>query len=131
MVNYITLKELGSGSFGSVYLVKHPKTGQKFAIKIIENSNSSTAQQEVEILKRTKHEYIIKYFNSYKSTAGKLCIVLEYAESGTFESVFGNDGGGCTDQHYIWRAISHIASALSYLHNLRVSQNLTVVILNV
>jgi serine/threonine protein kinase len=128
MVNYITLKELGSGSFGSVYLVKHPKTGQKFAIKIIENSNSSTAQQEVEILKRTKHEYIIKYFNSYKSTAGKLCIVLEYAEHGTFESSFRNRRS-CNDQHHIWRVIAHIASALSYLHNLRVRQNLTVLLL--
>ena len=119
MSAYIILKELGSGSFGSVYLVKHPKTGQKFAIKVIENSNSSTAQQEVEILKRTKHEYIIKYFNSYKSTAGKLCIVLEYAEHGTFESFYGS-GGKNTQQHITWRVIRHIASALSYLHNHRV-----------
>jgi serine/threonine protein kinase len=119
MSAYIILKELGSGSFGSVYLAKHRTTGQKFAIKVIENSNSSTAQQEVEILKRTQHEFIIQYFNSYRSGAGKLCIVLEYAEHGTFESFYGS-GGKNTQQHITWRVIRHIASALSYLHNHRV-----------
>jgi serine/threonine protein kinase len=124
MTTYNRLKELGSGSFGTVYLVEHPQTKNQFALKIIENSDSVYAEQEVEILKMTKHKYIIEYHNSFRSAAadGKLCILLEYADRGTFESVYSK-ASFVIKEHHVWRVLRHISSALSYLHNLKVIHN--------
>ena len=120
LFDYNLARELGSGSFGTVYLATHKQTKAKFAIKMIEDTNDSTAFQEVEILKKTSHDYIIKYHQSFYSQGkGKLCIVLEFADRGTLESVILNHGS-YTKEHNIWRTISHISSALSYLHSLKV-----------
>jgi serine/threonine protein kinase len=123
MATYNRLKELGSGCFGTVYLVEHPQTKEQFALKIIENSDSSYDEQEVEILKMTKHKYIIEYHKSFRSAAdGKLCILLEYADRGTFESVYSK-ASFVIKEYNVWRVLSHISSALSYLHNLKVVCN--------
>ena len=123
MATYNRLKELGSGSFGTVYLVEHPQTKKQFALKIVENSDSVYAEQEVEILKMTKHKHIIEYHSSFRSAAdGKLCILLEYADRGTFESIYSKATFVIREYH-VWRALGHISSALSYLHNLKVICN--------
>ena len=55
---------------------------------------------EVEVLKKTNHENIIKYHESFFS-GGKLHIVLEYADRGTLESVIQTNG--CNkDEYNIW-----------------------------
>jgi serine/threonine protein kinase len=123
MATYNHLKELGSGCFGTVYLVEHPQTKEQFALKIIENSDSSYAEQEVEILKMTKHQFIIEYHKSFRSAAdGKLCILLEYADRGTLESIHSK-ATLVIKEYNVWRAVAHISSALSYLHNLKVICN--------
>ncbi len=124
MATYNRLKELGSGSFGTVYLVEHSQTKNQFALKIIENSDSVYAEQEVEILKMTKHNNIIEYHKSFRSAAadGKLCILLEYADRGTFESFYFK-ASFVIEEYNVWRAVAHISSALSYLHNLKVICN--------
>ena len=44
-------KELGSGSFGSAFMATHKDTGVRFAIKVVENSDSETTDTEVAILR--------------------------------------------------------------------------------
>jgi serine/threonine protein kinase len=130
MATYNRLKELGSGSFGTVYLVEHSQTKNQFALKIIENSDSVYAEQEVEILKMTKHKHIIEYHKSFRSTAdGKLCILLEYADQGTFES-FYSKATFIIKEFCVWRVLGHISSALSYLHSLKVICNFFIYYLN-
>ena len=43
-----------------------------------------------------------------------LCIVLEYADQGTMEKAVKTHN---TEEYSVWRTISHIASALAYLHS--------------
>jgi len=116
MSSYEIKRSLGSGSFGEVFLAK--KNGRCYAIKKVRNTDP-TARQEIEILRSVSHPYIIKYFEHYMER-GMMCIVLEYADQGTFEKkVRGNLN---KEEYNVWRALAHLSSALGYLHALRPKQ---------
>ena len=60
---YQKIRKLGEGGFGEVWLVKHKVLGTEFALKIIEKgpySNSQQIENEVNILKRLDHPFILK-----------------------------------------------------------------------
>ena len=66
---YKIQKELGSGSFGSVRLGQHRKSGVPCAIKIVKKSLLSQAEvyeqlmkQELEVLEKTDHPHITRVF---------------------------------------------------------------------
>ena len=66
---YKIQKELGSGSFGSVRLGQHRKSGVPCAIKIVNKSLLSQAEvyeqlmkQELEVLEKTDHPHITRVF---------------------------------------------------------------------
>ncbi len=115
---YDTKEELGRGSFGAVHLAMEKGTGKKFAIKTVLNHDTTKTDREVNILKRINHDFIIQYVESFYDQDGKLCIVMEYADRGTFESdVIG--GKVLTDEYCVWRVLGQISSALDYLHKLQ------------
>ena len=116
MSDYRIVKVLGAGSFGSVYHAR--RNGNNYAIKKVENT-CPTARQEIEILKKVEHEHIIKYYGNFWEE-GKICIVLEYADQGTFEKKV--KGKLLRKEFNVWRTMEHMASALAYLHSLRPKQ---------
>eukprot|EP00092_Neocalanus_flemingeri_P064939 GFUD01078885.1.p1 GENE.GFUD01078885.1~~GFUD01078885.1.p1 ORF type:complete len:275 (-),score=49.33 GFUD01078885.1:169-993(-) len=116
MSDYEIKRSLGSGSFGEVFLAQ--KDGQCYAIKKVRNTDP-TAKQEVKILRSVSHENIIKYFGNFWER-GMMCIVLEYADQGTFEKqVLGNLN---RKEYNVWRVLNHLSSALKYLHAQRPKQ---------
>ena len=82
MSGYEIKRSLGSGSFGEVFHAK--KAGHCYAVKKVRNTDP-TARQEIRILSSVKHPHIIKYFEHYME-GRMMCIVLEYADQGTFNS---------------------------------------------
>ena len=67
---------------------KNPNAGSAgedefVAMKIIKNP-CDDAWIEVDLLKRTNHPHIAKYFTSRESIQGDLCIIIEYCDGGTF-----------------------------------------------
>ena len=113
--DYKIHKLLGSGHFGNVYLAE--MEGKNFAIKKVVNTDSerNTAQQEIKILKQVDNGNIIKYYDHFMEK-NVLCIVLEYADWGTLERAV-KAKTAYRQEYNIWRFISHMSGALSYLHS--------------
>ena len=65
--NYIKLKLIGRGSYGSVYKVQNKNTDTIRAMKTLQkyNSNKEEIINEISILKKIDHPNIIKIFEFY------------------------------------------------------------------
>ena len=85
--NYLLKKTLGEGTFGKVKLGIHLLTDEKVAVKIFEKKKIAAAgdqervSREIEILKRIKHQHIIRLYEIIES-AETLYLIMEYAEGG-------------------------------------------------
>ena len=85
------LCELGRGSFGTVYKAESLLNNRECVLKKIDINNlkekhRKNAIKEVEILKKVRHENIIKYYNSFLEDSS-LYIVMEYAAGGDLQKV--------------------------------------------
>ena len=84
--------ELGRGSYGTVYKAESLLNNKECVLKKIEINNlkpkhRKNAVKEVEILKKVRHENIIKFYNSFVEDSC-LYIVMEYASGGDFQKVY-------------------------------------------
>ena len=85
------IKELGKGSYGTVYTVRSYIDDNVYVMKKMELNNLKEKQQrecyrEVSILKKVSHQNIIKYYSSFLDN-GVLYIIMEYAEGGDLYSL--------------------------------------------
>lgn len=107
IADFEIIKKLGSGGFGTVFLVKVisdnvskalglPPLAQNFAaMKKIEFCESSQldkqkVQAEAALLQRLRHANIIKYYTSFSEhleDRSYFCIIMEYAEEGDLSRI--------------------------------------------
>ena len=83
------VEELGRGTSGVVYKVRHLVDGKFYVVKTIDFSSISENKQaqslkEVEILKQVSHPHIIKYYNSLIH-GEMLYILMEFASNGDLQ----------------------------------------------
>ena len=117
---------LGEGAFGKVYKETRtvyiiPST-KVCAVKKLDNFNKE-AVKEVETLMKLNHMNIIKcYGHHYEDNGRRLCIVMEFADRGTFTELITkeaqNPGSAAFKEYNIWRPLSQLSDALNYLHTL-------------
>lgn len=93
---YILQQYIGSGAYGSVFLVKSIRYGTDFVIKRIEQEPSTSTPQddeqvnsEVQTLKNLSHPNIISIYE-YFSTGNAFFIVLEYCVGGSCDDMIKN-----------------------------------------
>ena len=72
---------------------------------------------------KLNHEFIIKFYNHHFEDNGRtLCIVMEFADEGTFAKRITEEaqkpGSNFFKEWNIWRCLDHLADALDYLHTL-------------
>jgi NIMA (never in mitosis gene a)-related kinase len=119
---YVKIKEIGSGSFGKVSLVKN-KDEKLFCMKTVDTARMSgkerkQAQNEVKVLSHLKHPYIITYRESFMDNF-HLCIVMDYAEGGDLFKVIDRARRKCQPlgESKILRWTTQAVLALKYLHD--------------
>ena len=117
------IKELGSGSFGQVYLVYHKKTKMKYALKAIDKNEKSNIKErkyfyrEIEIMYKINHPNVIKLYGHFEDN--NFCyFIMEYAPKGNIYSLIPKHGRKKQSNKYIASIMKDIISIVYYLHNM-------------
>eukprot|EP00854_Cymbomonas_tetramitiformis_P027568 gene27568-34010_t len=89
MDNYVDIRGLGRGRYGTARLVRKRTDGRLYAIKkipFLEDEDRMKALHEAEVLKRLSHQHVVAYMDSFEYEDAELgaclAIVCEYCEEG-------------------------------------------------
>jgi NIMA (never in mitosis gene a)-related kinase len=123
---YATLKKLGKGSYGIVYLVRNKRSGstcclKKMSLKAMGEQERERALQEAQLLSRLNHPNIVAYVDSFVSRS-KLYLFMQYCEGGDLDGrlVKMKAAGEIVSEAQVLDWASQMAFALSYLHDRKV-----------
>ena len=112
--------ELGTGSYGHVYLVTHNITKKKYALKVINKhrliqayGNCELIYNEKEIHSKLNHPNIIKLYNFFE-TDEEINFLLEYAENGNLHSLIKKENG--FSENVAYKYFIQIVNAVYFLH---------------
>lgn len=124
MQKYEIIRELGSGSYGKVFLARSKRNNQQYAIKEISIGNLSQAEkdkaiQEVNLLKSLKHPHIVRLENSFQEK-GILYIVMEYVDGGDLANKIRARGTKQFTEDEILDIFIQVVLALNYLHEKKI-----------
>ena len=123
MINGFFPHELGSGSFGHVYLVKNIITNEEFAQKVIEKKKLiqmygkiDIIRNEINIHSKLIHENIIRLYNVYEDD-DNFNFIMEYAKYGNLYELLSlpeNQKG--LDEQRAFDYFIQVVNAVYYLH---------------
>lgn len=114
---------LGRGSFGEVYMVKHRRTAEPFAMKVLQKSKvfgknlQRYAMSERNILSYARHPYIVSLHYAFQ-TPSCLVMVLEYCPNGNLQQLINQQRRVQVNLARMYTA--EILLALCYLHERKV-----------
>ncbi|XP_042389024.1 serine/threonine-protein kinase TIO-like isoform X1 [Zingiber officinale] len=119
--DYHVIELVGEGSFGKVYKGRRKYTRQTVAMKFILKHGKSekdihNLRQEIEILRKLKHENIIQMLDSFE-TPQEFCVVTEFAQGELFEVL---EDDKCLPEEQVQAIAKQLVKALHYLHTNRI-----------
>ncbi|KAM3720546.1 Serine/threonine-protein kinase [Dirofilaria immitis] len=114
---YEVLAVIGKGSFSQVLRVQHRLTHKYYAVKLV-SSDCGTVNNELSILSRVQHPFVIKLEEVFKSSS-RLFIVMEMASGGEmYNRVVAK---GRYSEGEARQALRMLLNGLAYLHSIRVT----------
>ena len=123
ITDFTIVKELGSGSFGRVYLVTHKKTKANYAIKAIDKRNKANIEEkpyfrrEVEVMYKIHHPNVIKLYSHFEDN--NFCyFIMEYIAKGNMFGLIPTDKKKRISTQLVANLIKDIISAVYFLHNM-------------
>ena len=116
-------KEIGSGSFGRVYLATHIKTNVDYAIKVIDKRNKINIEgkpyfrREIEIMSKIRHPNCVRLFGNFEDE--NYCyFIMEYIPGGNLFTLMSNNRNIGLNIYLVASIVRDLASAIYYLHNM-------------
>lgn len=122
---YSFIRELGSGAFGSVYLMKRKSDGEKVAVKTIKIPNPETEQfvmKEVGYLKAISEPcnlYLACLYN-FQKVGGLFILEMEYIPGDELGKFFKKLKGNPNFYNAAFGALGDVSKGLVYLHSKRI-----------
>ena len=117
---YLTLRKVGTGGMGSVYLVRDSE-GQEYVLKTLREEIASLPeiearfQREAHIAVLLNHPNIVKTYKTGKTPAGVIYLIAEYCPEGSTSEWLQRNGLIPAETAVKW--MRDAASALNYLWN--------------
>ncbi|KAI8997074.1 kinase-like domain-containing protein [Pilobolus umbonatus] len=113
---------LGRGAFGKVFLVKHEKTKELYAMKVLKKASlvvhgrqAQQAKTERQILEEVRHPFIVKLCYAFQ-TPVDLHMILDYAVGGELFRHLDHEGMFSEPMAVFYAA--ELVLALEHLHSL-------------
>jgi len=118
--NFEKLNVLGTGSSGTVYLVKHKDTHSLYAMKVIKKTNSAYSNSKIlteyNILLNSAHPFISKLFSHFQSET-EIFMIMPYCAGGDFYHFLHKQYLNCIKEEETCYYASCVLLALEYLHS--------------
>lgn len=119
--SFTTIKLLGKGDVGRVYLVADTSTDQLFAMKVlaknemIKRNKIKRVLAEQGILLASNHPFIVPLYHTFQTT-NYLYLCLEYCAGGEFFRALQSRPGRCLSEEDARFYAAEVVAALEYLH---------------
>ena len=123
ITDFKIIREIGSGSFGRVYLAKHLKTKVDYAVKVIDKRNKTNIEgkpyfrREIEIMSKIRHPNCVRLFGNFEDE--NFCyFIMEYIPGGNLYTLMSSNRNTGLNIYLVASIVRDLASAIYYLHNM-------------
>jgi serine/threonine-protein kinase len=120
VTHYTTLRELGRGAMGVVYLAQHNETGRRVALKLIVPESAAARSaidrflREMSVISQLKHPNIVEWLEQ-GTTRGQFWFAMEYVSGANLEAL-ANAHRGKYPINQACRMASQVLKGLEHAH---------------
>jgi serine/threonine-protein kinase len=120
--HYTTIRELGRGAMGVVYLARHNQSGRMVALKLIVPESAATRSaierflREMTVVSQMKHPNIVEWLEQ-GTTRGHFWFAMEYVSGNNLESL-ANANPGHYPIYQACRMACQVLKGLEHAHSL-------------